>query len=80
MAEIKLARTAVDAANPRESDDELHKTTIPGFLVKVTPAGRKIVTIAYATNGPLWRDHRRTGSGVCRIIVSIAPPPAPARR
>ena len=40
MAKIKLTKTAVDAANPKERDYELRDTTIPGFLVKVTPAGR----------------------------------------
>ena len=50
MAKIKLTKTTVDAANPKERDYELRDTTIPGFLVKVTPAGRKIFMIAYVTN------------------------------
>lgn len=52
MAKIKLTKTAVDAANPQERDYELRDTTIPGFLVKVTPTGRKIFMVAYvAHNG-----------------------------
>ena len=50
MAKIKLTKTAVDAANPQERDYELRDTTIPGFLVKVTPVGRKIFMIAYVTS------------------------------
>ncbi|MDE2577991.1 MAG: tyrosine-type recombinase/integrase [Hyphomicrobiales bacterium] len=52
MSKIKLTKTAVDAATPKERDYELRDTTIPGFLVKVTPAGRKIFMVAYvAHNG-----------------------------
>ncbi len=50
MPKIKLTKTAVDAATPQERDYELRDTTIPGFLVKVTPAGRKTFMIAYVTN------------------------------
>jgi hypothetical protein len=50
MPKIKLTKTAVDAATPQERDCELRDTTIPGFLVKVTPAGRKTFMIAYVTN------------------------------
>ncbi len=52
MPKIKLNKTAVDAATPLEHDYELRDTTIPGFLVKVTPTGRKIFIVAYvAHNG-----------------------------
>ncbi|MFG1289253.1 tyrosine-type recombinase/integrase [Xanthobacter versatilis] len=52
MPKIKLTKTAVDAATPKERDYELRDTTIPGFLVKVTPTGRKIFMVAYvAHNG-----------------------------
>lgn len=52
MPKIKLTKTAVDAATPQERHYELQDTTIPGFLVKVTPAGRKIFMVAYvAHNG-----------------------------
>src|SRR5262245_11185922 len=52
MPKIKLTKTAVDAATPQDRDYELRDTTIPGFLVKVTPTGRKIFMIAYvAHNG-----------------------------
>jgi integrase len=52
MPKIKLTKTAVDAATPQERDYELRDTTTPGFLVKVTPTGRKIFMLAYvAHNG-----------------------------
>jgi integrase len=52
MAKIKITKTAVDAATPKERDYELRDTVIPGFLIKITPAGRKIFMIAYvAYNG-----------------------------
>ncbi|PRD41053.1 integrase [Phyllobacterium phragmitis] len=50
MAKIKLTKTAVDAATPQERDYELRDTIIPGFLVKVTPTGRKVFMIAYVSN------------------------------
>lgn len=52
MPKIKLTKTAVDAAAPKERDYDLRDTTTPGFLLKVTPAGRKIFMLAYvAHNG-----------------------------
>ncbi|WP_281004944.1 hypothetical protein [Mesorhizobium kowhaii] len=33
MAKIKLAKTAVDAATPRDHDYELQDTTVPGFML-----------------------------------------------
>lgn len=52
MPKIKLTKTAVEAATSQEREYELRDTTIPGFLVKVTPTGRKIFMVAYvAHNG-----------------------------
>lgn len=52
MPKLKLTKTAVDAAQPADKDYELRDTTIPGFLLKVTPTGRKIFMVAYvAGNG-----------------------------
>ena len=39
---IKLPKTAVDAATFAAKEYELRDTVVPGFLLKVTPAGRKI--------------------------------------
>ena len=60
MPKVKLTKTAVDAAEPREKDYELRDTVVPGFLLKVTPAGRKIFMIVYRTNSG---DRRKPAIG-----------------
>lgn len=55
MAKLKLTKTAVDAATPREREYELRDTIVPGFLLKVTPAGRKIFMLQYQTNAGVRR-------------------------
>jgi hypothetical protein len=45
-AKIKLTKTAVDSAQPVE----LRDTVVPGFLCKITPAGRKVFMLLYRTN------------------------------
>ncbi len=50
MAKIKLTKSAVDAAQPRTQPVELRDTLVPGFMCKVTPAGRKVFMLQYRTN------------------------------
>jgi integrase len=50
MAKIKLTKTVVSGAAPGTRDYELRDTVVPGFLVKVTPAGRKVFMVQYRTN------------------------------
>ena len=50
MSRLKLTKTVVGAAQPRATAYELRDTMIPGFLLKVTPAGRKIFMVAYVAN------------------------------
>jgi integrase len=50
MAKIKLTKTVVDAATFDTRAYELRDTVVPGFLLKVTPAGRKIFMLQYRTN------------------------------
>jgi integrase len=50
MAKIKLTKTTVDAATYGAREYELRDTVVPGFLLKVTPAGRKIFMVQYRTN------------------------------
>jgi integrase len=50
MTTIKLTKTTVDSAAPRLKDYELRDTVTPGFLLKVTPTGRKVFMIQYRTN------------------------------
>ncbi|MGQ0697544.1 tyrosine-type recombinase/integrase [Panacagrimonas sp.] len=55
MAKIKLTKTAVDAAQPKTCDVELRDTIVPGFMCKVTPAGRKVFMLQYRTNSGVRR-------------------------
>ncbi len=50
MPKLKLTKTVVDAAQKEEAPYELRDTVIPGFLLKVTPTGRKIFMLAYVAN------------------------------
>ena len=47
MAKLKLTKSAVDAAQPQAQAVELRDTLVPGFLCKVTPAGRKVFMLQY---------------------------------
>ncbi|HEY5239261.1 MAG TPA: site-specific integrase [Rhizomicrobium sp.] len=52
MPKIKLTLTAVKSAQAEKRVYELRDIEVPGFLVKVTPTGRKIFMVAYvASNG-----------------------------
>ncbi|WP_439838380.1 Arm DNA-binding domain-containing protein [Aeromonas caviae] len=50
MAKLKLIKSAVDAAQPQSQAVELRDTLVPGFMCKVTPAGRKVFMLRYHTN------------------------------
>ena len=52
MPRMKLTKTAAETAAPAAKDYVIHDTLTPGFLLKVTPAGRKMFMVAYtAANG-----------------------------
>jgi integrase len=50
MAKLKLTKLGVTAVQPSDREQELRDTVTPGFLCKVTPAGRKVFTVQYRTN------------------------------
>jgi hypothetical protein len=50
MPKLKLTKTVVDAAQPEKDPYELRDAAIPGFLLKVTPTGRKVFMVAYVAN------------------------------
>ena len=51
MAKIKLTKSAVDAAQPQAQAIELRDTLVPGFLCKITPAGRKVFMLHHPAAG-----------------------------
>ena len=70
MAKIKLTKTAVETAQPQAQDIELRDTVVPGFLCKITPAGRRVFMLQYRTErgrasqtclGPVRGTDRRAG-------------------
>src|SRR5258707_13752979 len=50
MARLKLTKTVVETAQPEKDPYELRDAAIPGFLLKVTPTGRKVFMVAYVAN------------------------------
>ena len=42
MAKIKLTKTPVESAQPQAKAVELWDTVVPGFLCKITLAGRRV--------------------------------------
>jgi integrase len=62
MPRIKLTKTVVDNAKPEAKDYEFRDTVTPGFLLKVTPSGRRVFMLAYtAANG----QRRKPAIGRC---------------
>lgn len=52
---VKLTKTAVDAAGAAEKEYELRDTVVPGFMLRVTPNGRKTFMVQYRTNAGVRR-------------------------
>ena len=50
MPRLKLTKTVVDTAQPETDPYELRDAAVPGFLLKVTPSGRKVFMVAYVAN------------------------------
>src|SRR5258708_18728912 len=50
MARLKLTKTVVETAQPEKEPYELRDAAIPGFLLKVTPMGRKVFMVDYVAN------------------------------
>jgi integrase len=50
MPRLKLTKTVVDSAQPDKNAYELRDAATPGFLLKVTPTGRKVFMVAYVAN------------------------------
>ena len=60
MATVRITKRAVDAIEPRSVDAYLWDQDLPGFGLKVTPAGRKVYLVQYRLGGRKGRTRRVT--------------------
>ena len=60
MAAASITKRAVDAAKARKTDSYLWDRELPGFGLKVTPAGRKVYLVQYRLGGRKGRTRRVT--------------------
>ena len=60
MGQGRITKRAVDAAKPRKADTYLWDRELPGFGLKVTPAGRKVYLVQYRLGGRKGRTRRVT--------------------
>ena len=60
MATTRITKRGVDAAKPRKTDSYLWDNDLPGFGLKVTPAGRKVYLVQYRLGGRKGRTRRIT--------------------
>lgn len=49
MPSTKLTKSIFDTAKPTARDYEIRHTIVPGFMCKITPAGRKTFMLSYRT-------------------------------
>jgi len=55
MPKVRLTKLVVESQRPAAVDVELRDVQVPGFLCKVTPAGRKVFMLQYRTNAGVRR-------------------------
>jgi hypothetical protein len=60
MAKGRITKRAVDAAKARKGDSYVWDQELPGFGLKVTPAGRKVYLVQYRLGGRKGRTRRVT--------------------
>ena len=60
MAKGRITKRSVDAAKARLVDSYLWDRELPGFGLKVTPAGRKVYLVQYRLGGRKGRTRRVT--------------------
>ena len=60
MATARITKRAVDGARPVPKDSYLWDEELPGFGLKVTPAGRKVYLVQYRLGGRQGRTRRFT--------------------
>jgi len=72
MPRIRLTKTAIDALPTPPSELVYWDATLPGFGVKVTPAGRKVFIVLYRTSGAGSRLRKYTIGPYGRVTLHIA--------
>lgn len=75
MPRLKLTKTVVNAAQPEKEPYELRDAAIPGFLLKVTPTGRKVFMVAYVAN-----NGQRRKPASAALVRSRLSKPGPSPR
>ena len=60
MSTARITKRAVDGARPAPKDSYLWDEELPGFGLKITPAGRKVYLVQYRLGGRQGRTRRFT--------------------
>ena len=72
MPRLKLTKTVVETAQPEKEPYELRDAAIPGFLLKVTPMGRKVFMMAYSAECPAMRTSTSASQACGSTSLSFA--------
>lgn len=72
MPTIKMTKSAIDAFKPSTTDVMFWDSGLPGFGVKVTPAGRKVFVALYRTKGGSSRLRKYTIGPYGRVTLHHA--------
>src|SRR3954465_553611 len=72
MPRARLTKSAIDALPTPSSELVYWDETLPGFGVKVTPAGRKVFVVLYRTAGAGSRLRKYTIGPYGRVTLHVA--------
>jgi hypothetical protein len=72
MPRIRLTKTTIDALPTPSSEQVYWDESLPGFGVKVTPAGRKVFVVLYRTSGAGSRLRKYTIGPYGRVTLHVA--------
>jgi len=72
MPTMKLTKSAIDALKPSNKDVMFWDSGLPGFGVKVTPAGRKVFVALYRIKGGSSRLRKYTIGPYGRVTLHHA--------
>jgi len=72
MPRTRLTKSSIDALPVAKTDRVYWDATLPGFGVKVTPAGRKVFIVLYRTGGSGSRLRKYTIGPFGRVTLHLA--------